>query len=515
MTPINATVATLLPIAVAPIFFVDIPALNDFLNHLARMHVLANAGAPDENPFYEVTWNLYTNMAMDLIVPPLGRVIGVDVAAKAFLVASQVLVVTGAVALEVAVKGRHQFSGLIALITLFSMPFMGGQTNFEFGTGLALWAAASWFALRHRPGLRFAVHCLLVAMLFVTHFVALGIYGVTIGICELRRLVTTRRRLQTYVATFGLMALPVLFLLGVALLWGGAVTGGATEWRGGMFKVLALCCSMNGYSITHSMATVFTLVIGLGLLWRPLRSITMLPEGKWLAIGFAMLFVIMPWRVSGSAWIDGRVVIAAFLILPAFIVFAPARRELGYISAGIAVALVLANVIQASAVWLSYRDDYAAVRASLKLIEPRSVVLIGHSNERPVTFFDLRVLPMLSAPTLAAAHAKALVPQLFSFSGVNPIDVRSEFKHLDVREMVHNIPIQIPTLIATAHGESPPQGLEFIERWPERYQYLYMLGPRVPNPLPGILEEIAAGGRFILYRVTTGSMVGGVKLQSP
>jgi hypothetical protein len=228
-----------------------------------------------------------------------------------------------------------------------------------------------------------------------------------------------------------------------------------------------------------------------------------LPEGKWLAIGFAILFVIMPWRVSGSAWVDGRVVVAAFLILPAFIVFAPTRRELGYVSASIAVALVLASVIQTAAVWLSYRDDYADVRASLKLIEPRSVVLIGLSAERPLTLInDLRELPMLSAPTLAAAHSKALVTRFFTFPGINPIEVRPEFKHLDVRETQHNVPIDIPTLIATAQGEPPPQGLEFIERWPEHYQYLYMLGPRVANPLPEILREIAAGERFVLYRIS-------------
>ena len=109
---------------------------------------------------------------------------------------------------------------------------------------------------------------------------------------------------------------------------------------------------------------------------------------------------------------------------------------------------------------------------------------------------------MVSAPTLAAAHAKALVTRLFAFPGANPIEVRPEFKHLDVREHSNNVLIQISTLIATAHGESPPQGLQFIERWPEHYRYLYMLGARVANPLPAILQEIAAGERFVLYRIS-------------
>jgi hypothetical protein len=73
-----------------------------------------------------------------------------DVAAatKAFLVLSQILVVSGAVALEMAVKQRHQFAGFAAAMVLYSLPFSWGFLNFD-GTGIALWGIASWFALEN------------------------------------------------------------------------------------------------------------------------------------------------------------------------------------------------------------------------------------------------------------------------------------------------------------------------------------------------------------------------------
>ena len=63
-------------------------------------------------------------------------------ATKLFLIVSQLLVVTGAIALEWSVKGRHQFAGLAALLTLNAIPFAWGLLNFQFGVGLALWQSS-------------------------------------------------------------------------------------------------------------------------------------------------------------------------------------------------------------------------------------------------------------------------------------------------------------------------------------------------------------------------------------
>src|SRR6186997_3367534 len=85
--PIDFTVAALTLVCLSPALMVAIPAMADYPNHLARMYVLTAAGTAQANPFYEVRNALYPNLAMDLLVPPLARVLGVEIAAKAFLVA--------------------------------------------------------------------------------------------------------------------------------------------------------------------------------------------------------------------------------------------------------------------------------------------------------------------------------------------------------------------------------------------------------------------------------------------
>jgi hypothetical protein len=40
-------------------------------------HVYSESERPDANPYYEVTWALYPNLAMDLLVPQMARLISV------------------------------------------------------------------------------------------------------------------------------------------------------------------------------------------------------------------------------------------------------------------------------------------------------------------------------------------------------------------------------------------------------------------------------------------------------
>src|SRR5262245_52926148 len=122
-------VALLTACVILPVFLVEIPAMSDYPNHLARMYLLSTIGTAEENPYYVVDWKFCPNLASDLIVPAMARLMDVATATKAFLVASQILVVSGAVALEIAIKGRHQFAGFAAAVILCSMPFTWGFLN--------------------------------------------------------------------------------------------------------------------------------------------------------------------------------------------------------------------------------------------------------------------------------------------------------------------------------------------------------------------------------------------------
>src|SRR5438067_10952293 len=113
-------------VSLLPTVLVDIPAMLDYLDHLARMYVLTDLGTPNENPYYQVSFALYPDLAMDLAVPQLARFMSVENATRLFLLFAQVLVITGAVVLEWLVKGRHEVAGFAALLALPSIGFSLG-----------------------------------------------------------------------------------------------------------------------------------------------------------------------------------------------------------------------------------------------------------------------------------------------------------------------------------------------------------------------------------------------------
>src|SRR5476649_2516442 len=115
--------AILLGLSLCPVLLVPVPAMVDYPNHLARMHILSRAGAPDANPFYQIVWALYPNLAMDLAIPQMARLIGVESASRLFLLLSQVLIVSGAMAIEGVVKGRIVAAGFVAVMFLYCLPF--------------------------------------------------------------------------------------------------------------------------------------------------------------------------------------------------------------------------------------------------------------------------------------------------------------------------------------------------------------------------------------------------------
>lgn len=251
-------------LSLSPVLFVEIPAMVDYPNHLARMAVLARAGTPAANPYYEVAWGFYPNLAMDLIVPPIARLIGAETATRLFYVASQLLVVGGAMALAFATQRRFVAAGIAACFLLYSVPFAWGFINFEFALGLALWGIAAWLATGpSRPRLRFGIHCGFVAALFAAHLFALGIYGIALGLLELRA--AWQRRVT--MARLGFTALQLAAPLGVltiAMLASGGRVGGTDgsavnvwwfAWK------LGWIFSLNGFSRPVSMVLTGPLLV--------------------------------------------------------------------------------------------------------------------------------------------------------------------------------------------------------------------------------------------------------------
>ncbi len=489
--------AILLCAALGPVLLTPIPAMVDYPNHLARMYLLSTAGTPDANPYYRSAWALYPNLAMDLAVPQMARLIGVDSATRLFLLLSQILLVGGAMALERVVKGRVQLSGFVALMFLYCLPFAWGFVNFEFGLGVALWGIAAMLIVRERPWpVRLVVNAVLVAALFTAHFFALGIYGATLGIYELWR-AADRKTYRDAALRLAVLAAPAVALLALMTLTAGSIGAEGTEWFFA-FKPLWPFRILNGYSLTVSAASV---VVLLGLVYVAAKRgvLTLAPGGLWLALGFVLLYLAIPSKLFGTSFVDFRVIAAAAFVLPAFCTLSPPNRRWATAALGCVTAVTLANLAVVYVVWLSYRTDYAALIASFDRIEKGATVLSatsGSGDDPP--FNDLTDYPFYYAPALAVHYAQAFVPNLFAEAGKQPVTVRPDMHRLAVS---YGGPVPLPILSAIAAGKTADIVPLYLRQWHRDFQYLYVLGPPVANPLPDLLEERTRSSRFVLYKI--------------
>ncbi len=489
----------LLLVTLAPVLWFAIPpAMVDYPNHLARMFILSRDGTAHAHPYYQVTWALYPNLAMDLLVPPFGRMIGVESATRIFYLLSQILIVTGPMAIERVVKGRIEIAGYVALMFVYSLPFAWGFVNFEFALGCALWGIAAALALQDRGWIvRLALHSVMIAWLFTAHMFALGIYGFTIGMHELWRAWSRRATLSETIGRLAMPAIPTLGLAGLMIASGGAVGGSGTQWFLG-YKPFWILQIMSGYSVVASALGVAA-VTGLVVALTRRSALHFEQSGAWLAAGFAVLYVAMPSRLFDTSFVDLRVIVAAALIVPAFVsVSFPNPAWTRATLAGV-TAIIIVNVAVVLNVWVSYRADDAAARASFHRLPKGAKVLVGHSGDaQDPPLRNLSDYPVYHLPTLAVQYADAFVPNLFTAPGKQPITARSPWQRLDIP---YTGPVPLVLLKAIAERGAPSSTPTFLRAWPKDFDYLYLLGPAIANPMPGLLEKIAAGPRFTLYRI--------------
>ena len=486
--------------AILPTLLVDIPAIEDYPNHLARMYILATAGTAQANPYYQISWALYADIAMDLIVPRLAPFVDVETATRLFFLIAQLLIVTGAVAIEFVVKRRHEMAGIAAVMALHSLPFSLGLVNFEFGSGVALWGIASWIALErnNRWWMRFAAHCSFVCVLFVAHFFALGIYGLTIGLYELRRLFLVKFPAGYTAAATAMLACPVVILF-ILMRFSGATVGGTeTEWLM-TWKPLWLVLFLNGYNPLFAAGSAAVLIVfTCYLAFKGTLSVS--GTGKWIGLGFLLVFIAMPFKIFDSRMADIRIIAAAFLVLPAFLTFSPSSKSLAYVAAFSASAIVLTNAGYAGFVWLAYRSDYAAIKASFQLLPRGAFVLVGQSAPPSSTL--LTDLPMSRAPTLAVYYAGAFVSSLYTLPGQHAVYVRPDLKRLEVDTKTETYaPPTLAMLRALTRGEEVPNAPRYTRNWVRDFDYLYLVGPPPDAAMPDLLDEVTASRRFTLYRV--------------
>ncbi len=496
---------------IAPLFVVDVPALVDYPNHLARMRVLAElGGSPELQEIYAVQWAVLPNLAMDLLVPPMGKLIGILTAGKVFIAMTLVVNVAGVVALSRVLHGRVGWSTLVVYLVLYNYVFAYGFLNYLFGVGLFLLLFAFWIASDGWPWpRRLGLAALGTVAIFVSHLGAFATYGLCVAGYELGRWLRSETRspgelLRQVCLVVGQCLPPLVLMLTVVPSMPGTPDFYYDLSR--KFKALVVPALFYEQALDFAFFAAFVLLLFFVVRGRGIRfaAVLLMPVA---ALGLAVLLV--PTWTLGNFGNGFRLAVPLVLLLIAGSRISLDRPK-ALALATIGLLLFVTRMATITLHWIDYDRMYSEMRTAARSVEPGSRILPAVEDWSDVD----RVAPtpyhrvFYHAPALLLLERPVFLPSIFTAEGRQPLSVQPAYARQDVPHMT---PLPIDRLVLAVNAESRDELLRtqpfhaFQDRfadWPASFDYVLMLDFGAPrNPLPHLLAPTHSGSYFTLYKV--------------
>ena len=126
----------------------DDPTLVDLFGHMGRYRVELDLNHSSWlQQYYNYHWAAIGNLGVDLLVIPLGQLLGLEPAVKLIVVTIPPMTAAGFLWVAREVHGRVPPTAFFALPFIYGYPFMFGFVNFALSVALAFLAFGLWLRL--------------------------------------------------------------------------------------------------------------------------------------------------------------------------------------------------------------------------------------------------------------------------------------------------------------------------------------------------------------------------------
>ncbi|WP_445503229.1 hypothetical protein [Microvirga sp. G4-2] len=484
-----------------PLFYALVPPLEDYPNHLARMHALASIPHNEAlSQFYEVSWAPIPNLIMDLIVPPLTPFLGVYTAGRVFVGLTLLLMLLGPVLLQRVLIGRWSAWPLVGGLFVYNGFLFTGLMNYLFGVGVAVFGLAVWMRLSEKSiAIRALSSLTFCAVLYTCHLSALGLYGLGIASFEFWRLWMQKSwrpvRLLKSALALGLPFLPFLYLLVKSPTWG---LSHEIVWET-QGKLEAITLFLSVYSDITDIPFLMLIAVAIGIAVR--RGLVRFhPAGLIMTGVLTTAFLAMPRMAFGSWMADQRLVVGIFFMTLGFISVDLKKLENHNAFFAVCLVAIAFRIVDVSAHWVAISQPLLELKTSLRMMQPGARLLVAQADDPADGPVDAA---LAHAPNLAVIERSALVSRLFVVPGKQILHARSDYGgHVDTED--GDTPT-ISRIIVDADEEgSSADGPHYWDKWPRFYDYLIVLGTdpdETANPAPDLLQIMHNGRGFQLYKV--------------
>lgn len=505
--------AVMAAVMLVPLLSVTIPPLTDLPNHISRLHILATLGDdPDLQKNYVTSWGMIPNLAIDVLGLALTHVTSPYVAGKVFAVLAFVTALLGMYALHYTVhRSVNVWSGAIFFVA-YNQTFMFGLLNFYFGVGLAFLLLAAWIRYEgKRPALKLWLFPIGALVLYFSHLLAFGLYGLLIAGYELSVLLRDGERrvpvlLRRAIRTGWQFLFPFVLLLFTA--GTGTQLSGGTHYGSPLNKLLSLLAPFRVYVETVDLVTILFLIALVSVAWWK-KQLRIGPGLGVPLLATAVLALATPSVLLSIFGVDQR-----FAVVAAMLLFAAMRIELPVRSPAVlllatGMALLVWRAADLTIHWRAFDAQFAELRGAAKVMD-RGASVLPVQRQRGE---NLRIEPLGShftywhAASLAVVERSLFNPQTFT-ARHQPIKAHPDRKRMDCGacgpptvdglRVLANPEISWETLELPYDGDYPYRHAAY---WPERFDYILVtdFGDH-RNPMPDLLRPVHTGSFFVIYK---------------
>ncbi len=422
--------------AAIPLLWPTVPPLTDLPGHIGRYAVqLDRATSPTLQAWYGFEWRLIGNLGVDMLVQLFAPLFGLEPSVKAIAIAIPMLQVAGFLAVAHEVHGRVPATALFALPLAYAYPFQFGFLNFSLAMALAFLALAFWLRLARmgRLWLRATMFVPLSILLWACHLYGWASFGVLAGSAELIR---QRQAGKTWVQSAGatfvtclVLTLPIIIML--ASPDGQTGSGPTQDWFNWSAKqtwlILALRDRWMGFDIA-SVGLMISIIVASAALFilksvrrdNPIHVAALaLP-----ALLFALLFILMPRIIFGSAYADMRMVPIA--LATALLSIRPldwANRTFVQLLALTGLSFFAARIAGTTVSFIRYDQSIGRELVAISHIprQARLITFVGRPCKE-----DWSVHRLDHLPGLALARRHAFANDQWDLAGAQLLSVKYE-----------------------------------------------------------------------------------------
>ena len=491
------TVVVLALLATIPLLYPRIPALVDLFGHMGRYRVQLDIDtSPWLRLYYGFHWAMIGNLGVDLLVMPLGRLIGLEPAVKLIVLAIPPMTAAGFLWVAREVHGRIPPTALFALPFVYCHPFMFGFVNFALSVGLAFMAFGLWLRLGRlgKFRLRAALFVPISLVVFFAHTFGWGMLGLLCFSAEaIHEHDQGRRWLRAGVNAAlhaSVMALPIV----ITLVWRSEAHGGMTyDWFNWKLKWMWLQDSLRDRWRAFDIASLVP--VGMVLVYAVVsRQLTFSRNLLFTSFVLLVSFIILPRTVFGSTYADMRLmpyVIATLVLAIRFRrpIHLPVGRSLAVLGLAFFLMRLGSNTLSLAIA----ADDQAAKLTALDHV-PEGARVVTLSTLPCTGTWALPRDSHLGSMVIVRRHGFA--NDQWVLEGLNLLDLRytrAGYYSADPSELVR------PNTCTDGLHRQLDTSLSLIPR--NDFDYVWLLDPPpYDERLIADMQPVWRGGGSILYR---------------